>query len=58
MGARARTKGNDHGDLIDKCINFKNKQELGKMEGKKSHSQGRHIENIFSLWVTHFTLCF
>lgn len=35
VGARAMTKENDHRDLIDKCINFKNKQEHGKMEGKK-----------------------
>ena len=36
VGARAMTKENDHRDLIDKCINFKNKQEHGKMEEKNS----------------------
>lgn len=49
VGARARTKGNDHGDLIDKCINFKNNQELGKMEGKITQSRKTYRKYIFSL---------
>lgn len=43
------TKGNDHRDLIDKCINFKNKEEHGKMEGKNTQSRKIYRKYFFSL---------